>query len=398
MAFLINPNVERVLDPPTNETRGWVERREDNADLPVIDAAQAVPSYPPADLLTSHLAEQVQVSDTAFYTPILGIAPLREALAESLSAQYRSNITADHVAITCGGNHAYCMAIAALAGPGDEIILPEPFYFNHQMWFDLQGIGSRLLECRETADGLMPDLEELRGLIGARTRAVVLVTPNNPTGTVYSPEYLAELYDIARSSGIALVLDETYKDFLPDGVPPHGLFGDPDWGDTFVFLYSFSKVYSLTGYRVGALAGGRRFIDAVAKIADTLTICAPHVSQKAALFGLLHLSEWAGEKRRQLANRLDLLRDAFERHDPAFTLVSSGAFFGYVRHPYEGMRSLDVSHELFRQQSVLTWPGSFFGPNQENYIRLAFANAGDEDVEELVRRLSAMSDPRASRS
>ena len=393
MAFLINPNVDRVLDPPTNETRSWVERREHNADLPVIDAAQAVPSYPPADLLTSHLADEVQVPDTAFYTPILGIAPLREALAESLSAQYRSNITAEHVAITCGGNHAYCMAISALAGPGDEIILPEPFYFNHQMWFDLQGIGTRLLGCRETADGLMPDLDELRGMIGERTRAVVLVSPNNPTGTVYPPDYLAELYDVAQARGIALVLDETYKDFLPADVPPHGLFGDPDWGDTFVFLYSFSKVYSLTGYRVGALAGGRKFIEAVAKIADTLTICAPHVSQKAALFGLLNLAEWAGEKRRQLAHRLGLLREAFEHYDPAFTLVSSGAFFGYVRHPYAGMRSLDVSHDLFRQQSVLTWPGSFFGPNQENYIRLAFANAGDDDIKELVRRLADMPVP-----
>ncbi len=388
MAFSINPNVERMLDPPTNETRGWVERREFNSDLPVIDAAQAVPSYPPADLLANHLSAEVQVPETAFYTPILGISALREALAASVSEQYRASISPESIAITCGGNHAYCMAISALAGPGDEIILPEPFYFNHQMWFDLQGIGTRLLPCRETPDGLVPDLDELRAMIGDRTRAVVLVTPNNPTGTVYTPDYLAELYQVAKARSIALVLDETYKDFLPAGIPPHRLFDDPDWGDTFVFLYSFSKVYSLTGYRVGALAGGGRFIDAVAKIADTLTICAPHISQKAALFGLQNLSDWAAGKRDQLAGRLGLLKAAFERYDPSFKLVSSGAFFGYLRHPYEGMASLDVSRELFRQQSVLTWPGSFFGPNQENYIRLAFANADDADIDELVRRLS----------
>ncbi len=390
MAFSINPNVDRVLEPPTNETRGWVARREYNCELPIIDAAQAVPSYPPADALQAHLAEAVQMADTAFYTPILGIADLREELAESLSAQYGAAVSAEGVAITCGGNHAYCMAMMALAGPGDEIILPEPFYFNHQMWFDLQSIGTRLLPCRETADGVVPDLDELRAMITERTRAVVLVTPNNPTGTVYTPDYICELYTLARERGIALVLDETYKDFLPGGEPPHGLFLDPDWGDTFVFLYSFSKVYSLTGYRVGALVGGGRFIDAIAKIADTLTICAPHVSQKAALFGLRNLAGWTEEKRDQLNRRLGLLRRAFETIDPAFKLVSSGAFFGYLRHPFEGMKSLDVSRNLFRDQSVLTWPGSFFGPNQEQYVRLAFANAGDAEIDELVRRLSAM--------
>jgi hypothetical protein len=388
MAFSINPNVDRVLDPPTNETRGWVARREFNADLPVIDAAQAVPSYPPAEALQAHLAEQVKLADTAFYTPILGIAALREALAESINGQYEADVAADHIAITCGGNHAYCMAISALAGPGDEVVLPEPFYFNHQMWFDLQSIGTRLLPCRETADGLVPDLDELRAMIGERTRAVVLVTPNNPTGTIYAPHYLDELYTVAQGHGIALVLDETYKDFLPGGQPPHRLFSDPDWGDTLVFLYSFSKVYSLTGYRVGALAGGGRFIEAIAKIADTLTICAPHVSQKAALFGLRHLVEWTGDKRGQLNSRLAHLRRCFEHRDSAFKLISSGAFFGYVRHPFEGTASLDVSRKLFREQSVLTWPGSFFGPNQENYVRLAFANAGDAEIEELVRRLA----------
>ena len=391
MSFSINPNVDSVLDPPTNETRGWVERREYNADLALIDAAQAVPSYSPADELKQHLSEQVQTPETSFYTPILGLAALREALADSLSAQYGAELSADSVAITCGGNHAYCMAILALAGPGDEVILPEPFYFNHQMWFDLQSIRTKLLPCRETPTGLVPELDELGRMITRRTRAVVLVTPNNPTGTVYAPQYLSDLYSLAKSNGIALLLDETYKDFLPGDEPPHALFGDPDWGDTFVFLYSFSKVYSLTGYRVGALAGGRAFIDAIAKIADTLTICAPHVSPKAALFGLRNLSGWASEKRDQLNSRLGLMRRTFERHDPAFKLISSGAFFGYMRHPFDGTESLDVSRRLFREQSVLTWPGSFFGPHQEQYVRLAFANSGDAEIEELVRRLADVS-------
>ncbi len=388
MAFSINPNVDRVLDPPTNETRGWVERNEHNPDLPIIDAAQAVPSYPPSEELTAHLAEEVCRSDTSFYTPILGLTALREACAESLTSQYGSLIDASNIVVTCGGNHAYCMAITALAAPGDEIILAEPFYFNHQMWFDLQGITTRLLPCNETPEGLLPDLDAARALITDKTRAMVLVTPNNPTGTTYSPQYLAAAYDLARSRNMALVLDETYKDFLSVGTRPHDLFADPDWGETLVYLYTFSKVYSLTGYRVGALAGGQRLVGAIGKIADTLTICAPHVSQKAALFGLRNLGRWAEQKNADLQQRLTLLRETFLQIDPPFELVSSGAFFGYLKHPFAGSRSLEVSRRLFNEQSILTWPGSFFGPDQEQYVRMAFANAGHTEIEELVRRLS----------
>lgn len=389
MAFAINPHVARALAPPTNETSTWLAQGDYNRDLPLLDASQAVPSYPPADELIEHLAQQVRVPETAFYAPILGIPDLRQALAESLSGAYGADVPAENIAITSGGNHAYCMAILALAGPGDEVILPEPYYFNHQMWFDMQGIGTRLLACRETPDGLLPDVDEARALVGERTRAIVLVSPNNPTGTVYSPEHLAAFHELARQTGTALLVDETYKDFLPGGDSPHGLFGDPEWTETFVFLYSFSKVYSLTGYRVGALAGGPHFIEAVSKIADTLTICAPHIGQKAALFGLRHLDDWARAKRDQLTQRLDLLRSAFVRQEPDFKLVSSGAFFGYVTHPFETESSLEISHRLFRQMSLLTWPGTFFGPNQDRYIRLAFANSGPDDIVEIVRRLAS---------
>lgn len=389
MAFAINPHVARALAPPTNKTSAWLASGEHNHDLALLDASQAVPNYPPPDDLIEHLAQQIRVPETSFYAPILGIPALRQALAENLSTTYGADIAADNIAITSGGNHAYCMAILALAGPGDEVILPEPFYFNHQMWFDMQGIGTKLLACRETPDGLLPDIDEARAAVNERTRAIVLVSPNNPTGTVYSPEHLAAFYELARKTDTALLVDETYKDFLPGGDSPHTLFRDPQWSETFVFLYSFSKVYSLTGYRVGALAGGPHFIEAVSKIADTLTICAPHIGQKAALFGLQHLDGWAHQKRVQLTERLDLLRAAFERQSADFRLVSSGAFFGYMAHPFEGESSLEISHQLFKKMSLLTWPGTFFGPNQDRYIRLAFANSDPDDIAEIVRRLAS---------
>ncbi|MGI9415899.1 MAG: aminotransferase [Hyphomicrobiales bacterium] len=388
MAFAINPLVDRVLEPPTAETRSWVASGAYNRDLPLIDASQAVPNYPPAQELMEHLAEAALEPETAFYTPILGIEPLREALAADLSRGYGAAIDAGNVAITNGGNHAFCMALLALAAPGDEVILPSPFYFNHQMWFEMQGIAARSLPCRETAEGLVPEVEEAEALIGERTRAIVLVSPNNPTGTIYSAARLKGFYDLARRHGLALVVDETYKDFLPDGGAPHDLFREHDWQDVFVLLYSFSKVYSLTGYRVGALAGGDRFMAAIGKIADTLTICPPHIGQRAALYGLTHLRDWTEDKRADLLERQGVLRAAFSSHAPPFRLISCGAFFAYIDHPFGDRPSLDVARQLLADASLVTWPGSFFGPDQDRYIRLAFANARDDEIEEIVWRLT----------
>ncbi len=391
MAFCINPIIADVLDPPTGETRAWVEAGPRNSTLNVIDAAQAVPAYPPAEALRQHLSRIVQEPESAFYTPILGLSDLRKELAHDLSSEYHANINLEHVGIASGGNHAFCTAILALAAPGDNVILPEPFYFNHQMWFEMQGVDVQHLPCRETDRGMLPFATDAEALINPRTRAIVLISPNNPTGTIYSKEHIHSFYELARAHNLALIIDETYKDFLPTNEPAHDLFNEPDWEDVFVQLYSFSKVYSLTGYRVGSITAGGRLMAAISKIADTLTICAPRIGQEAALFGLRHLSEWRSQKNAELQARIAILHRAFAEHSPPFPLVSSGAFFAYVKHPFTGTPSLDVSRRLFDDLALLTWPGSFFGNGQEDYVRLAFANAGEADIEEMVRRLSTLS-------
>ena len=232
-------------------------------EKPLLDLAQAVPAYPPADALTAHLASAVRQPEMARYTPIVGRDDLRSALADALSDAYRGRVTRDHVAITAGCNQAFCLALMALAGPGDETILAAPSYFNYQMWLEMLGISPVYLPFRPERGGV-PDPADAAARITPRTRAIVLVTPNNPTGAIYPPEAIEGFHRLAREAGLALVLDETYRDFLPGDGPPHGLFARPDWDETLVHLYSFSKVYSLTGYRVGALAAGGGLLAEVA--------------------------------------------------------------------------------------------------------------------------------------
>ena len=145
--------------------------------------------------------------------------------------------------------------------------------------------------------------EEVAAVIDDRTRAIVLCSPNNPTGAIYPAHIIEGFYDLAKARGIALIIDETYKDFRSSPEPLHGLFAKPDWQDTFVQLYSFSKVFAMTGYRVGSIIAGAKVLAEAEKILDCMAICAPQISQRAALFGLAHLEDWKREKQRLMETR-----------------------------------------------------------------------------------------------
>lgn len=383
-SFPLNPLVEAVEAPPIAEAQKWAAGAAES----LLDTAQAIPAYPPAPELRSHLAGALERGDIHFYTDILGIPELRETLAGHMSAVYGGRIEPGQVGITAGCNQAFCMVMAALAGPGDEVILPVPYYFNHKMWLDMQGVRSRYLPCRADA-GRVPDPQEAAGLVGSRTRAIVLVTPNNPTGAVYPPAVIGAFRDLARARGIALILDETYKDFLPEAQPPHELFRDDDWQDNVIQLYSFSKAYSLTGHRVGSVIGSRDLLEAVEKVADCVAICPPHPAQIAALFGLQNLDAWREDKRRMMAERLATLREVFAGDGLRYELVSAGAYFAYVRHPFAGENAADVARRLARDHGVLSLPGTAFGPGQEDSLRMAFANLEADRIPELRGRLVA---------
>ena len=382
-----NPLVTSTEAPPIAEAWRWVEGRSFPADKPLIDLCQAVPGYPPAPALTAHLAEQVQAPDTARYTGIDGIPPLREALAARTGALYGAEVKADEVLIAAGCNQAFAIAVMTLARAGENVILPAPWYFNHKMTLDLLGIEARPLPLHES-NGLLPDPAEAERLIDANTRALVLITPNNPTGAIAPPETIAALYELCERRGIRLLLDETYRDF-PDwqGQAPHDLFRRPDWRRTLVHLYSFSKVYSLAGYRVGAVIADAAFQWNARKVMDCLAICAPNVGQKAALYGLEHLEPWVAEKRADIAARVAAFRKAMEDSGTGYRIASIGAYFAYVRHPFGDKPARDVAEGLARDHNILCLPGSMFGPGQDAYLRFAFANVDAAVMPEIARRL-----------
>jgi aspartate/methionine/tyrosine aminotransferase len=388
MRYRSNPLLAAVAEPPIAEAYGWIKGRQFPSDKPLIDVSQAVPGYPPPKELTDYLASRIGEPAMARYTEIEGLPDLRTVLAADIASRYGGTIDAGQVFITAGCNQAFCLAILALAGAGDEVILPLPYYFNHQMWLEMQSIRAVHLPFRPERGGV-PDPDDAAARVTDRTRAIVLVTPNNPTGAVYPPAVLAGFDRLARAKGLALVIDETYRDFLSTDAPPHDLFRDRTWDDTLVHLYSFSKVFCLTGYRVGAIACSRALGAEIAKAMDTIAICAPRIAQAAAIHGLRALGDWRRGNTAMMRDRLAALRAAFRRNDVGYELVSSGAYFAYVRHPFDDRPAAAVARRLADSQNLLCLPGTMFGQGQDAFLRFAFANVSAEAMPAIAERLAA---------
>jgi aspartate/methionine/tyrosine aminotransferase len=211
-----NPWLAAVEPSPIGETKRWVLGRTFPADRPLVDLSQAVPGYPPALELRRHLGELLLDQTMHGYTPSLGLPALRENYAAHLSHFYGAPIAPGEVGITSGCNQAFCLALLSLAKAGDQVILPRLHYFNHDMWLRMQGIEPVSLDFRPES-GAIPAAQDAASLIGPKTRAIVLISPNNPTGAAYPRETIHAFYKLARQRGIALILDETDKDFLPEG-------------------------------------------------------------------------------------------------------------------------------------------------------------------------------------
>jgi aspartate/methionine/tyrosine aminotransferase len=387
VTFRANPLVGAAATPPVAEVQAWIRGRTFPANKALLDLAQAVPSYAPAEALIRHVGDVAREPETALYSEILGTWKLREALAAHLGVDYRASVAPENVAITSGCNQAFCVAASALAGPGDEVILSVPYYFNHLMWLQMQGIEPVCLPFDAARPDRVP-LARVEEAVTPRTRAFVLVSPCNPTGAEFPAADIDALHGFLSSRGVSLIVDETYKDFRADAGPPHTLMATGAHArEGLVQLFSFSKAYSMTGYRVGAIACSRDLLTEIEKVLDCVAICPPRISQEAARYALGHLDDWRDAKAALMRERVEALRRAFACSNLKFQLVSSGAYFAYLRHPFPGRRARDVARELADRENILCLPGSFFGPGQEDYLRLAFANVESDRIPELVERL-----------
>ncbi|MBO1024759.1 aminotransferase [Ochrobactrum sp. SD129] len=383
---IINPLIDKLSAPPIPAVQAWA-RQYDGAHGPLIDLSQAVPGYPPHPDMLRFLGEAASSVAYAGYGPIEGETVLREAYARHVGNLYGAEIKAGNIHITSGCNQAFIAAIMCVAQSGDTVLATDPFYFNHQSSLEMLGIRSETMLCR-AENGFVPDIEDVLAALHKGVRALVLVSPNNPTGAIYPPQLLAQIYAACRDNGTWLLLDETYRDFLSDAdQAPHDLFKEVDWPSHLIQLYSFSKSFCIPGHRLGAIVAGAAMVANVAKVMDNLQICAARAPQIAVSRAIEPLQSWRDDNRKEIARRAEALRVSMS-NVAGWHVEAVGAYFAFVRHPYDGLSSVAVAEKLAKTTGIITLPGSFFGESQDAFLRFAFANVDVAGIEATAARLS----------
>lgn len=388
MTYQISPQIRQVHFPPISEVRSWLEEHSSTYDRPLVDLCQAVPDYPPPPELIDHLREKLLDPLTCRYSPDEGLPEVRESVSNWYRRRYTAAPKPAEICLTLGASQAFWLAMTVLCSAGDEVILQLPAYFDHPMGLQAMGVKPVYASYGQN-DGCLPDTDQIARLITPKTRAILLVTPSNPTGAVIPPEQLDELFELARSHRIALVLDETYNAFL-DG-PPHLLFAREGWEDTLIQLASFGKTFSLTGFRAGALIASEPFIHQALKAQDAMVVCQPRLTQHAVAYGCDHLDEWVADKCRMMQRRHDHFRLEFSsRASNPFRLDASGSFFAWIQHPWSNLTGRQAARRLVEEADLICLPGEVFGPGLERYLRLAFGNLHEDDIVAAVDRFALL--------
>ena len=318
------------------------------------------------------------------YGPVEGLKPLIQILEAKLERENNIFVRPQsRLVVTAGGNQAFMNAVLAIADPGDEFILPVPYYFNHEMAIVM---AAAMPVPVPTLPDLQLDIDAIAHAITPRTRAVVTVSPNNPTGAVYDEASLRAVNSLCRDRGVFHIHDEAYEYFTYD--VPHFSPGSIEGaaGHT-ISLYSLSKAYGMASWRVGYMVIPDTLWDAVNKIQDTLLICAPSVSQRAAVAALAVGRSYAAEKLAGLDGTRRRVHAALSAPGlPCEAPLSDGAFYFLLRVKTP-LSPMALTERLIREHRVAVIPGSAFGHTGPCSIRVSYGALDADTVAEGIGRL-----------
>jgi aspartate/methionine/tyrosine aminotransferase len=313
-----------------------------------------------------------------------GLPELRERLARKIAAENSLDLQGREIVFTAGSNMAFLNSVLAITDPGDEIILPSPYYFNHQMAIEMAGCRAIIVP---TDDDYQLDLPALERAITPRTRGIVTVSPNNPTGAMYSPSALAAVNNLCGRMGCYHLSDEAYEYFVYDAEEHFSPGSLPSAAPHTISLFSLSKAYAMAGWRCGYMIVPDALLMALKKIQDTNLICPPLVSQLAAIAALDSGRAWAMSRIAPLQSVRDLvLGELSNLGERCRFPCPQGAFYALVHLDTE-LPDHELVHTLIRDWGVAVLPGSTFGMHHGRYLRIAFGSLAANTVAEGIGRL-----------
>jgi aspartate/methionine/tyrosine aminotransferase len=352
-----------------------------------ISLGQGVVSYGPPSKAAQAIATFLANPDLHKYQDVQGIPELRAAIAHKLTTENHLHLYSDHqIVVTAGSNMGFVNALLAITQPGDEIILQTPYYFNHEMAIAMASCRAVLVP---TDENYQLQIEAIQAAVTPRTRAIVTISPNNPTGAVYPSEALWAVNALCQEHGIYHISDEAYEYFTYDGAE-HVSPARFDAGcQHTISLFSLSKAYGFASWRIGYMAIPAHLLEPIQKIQDTILICPPVVSQYAALGALSVGRGYCTEKlgaiaavRQSVLTSLQLLQD--------FCSVpkAEGAFYVLMKLKTD-LSAMTLTERLIKEHGVAVIPGTAFGMEQGCYLRVAYAALEMQTVREGCDRLVA---------
>ena len=365
----------------------------------VVSLAQGIPSFDTPEPIKSFVQQKIAEGECATYSLTPGLPPLRECIAESLLREGMHYDPDQEIIVSSGSIEAIAATLLTLTRPGDEIILPSPSYASYQEVVRIAGCTPRFAPLHEEQNFAFHE-EAFEACLSPHTRAILYCNPNNPTGTVFSEIETRALIALAERHDLFLIIDEAYKDFV---YTPEAYFSPAQVADVrqrIVRIFTFSKAYGMTGWRVGYLHSDARNVQEILKVHDALVTCAPVVSQYAALaaleYGHEHITSFrqAFKQRRDLTlTHLDQLSHVFDYQKP------EGAYFVFPRIKDVVVHARDsyaLAYDILEKVKVAVVPGIAFGPSGEAHIRLNFGRKPD-DITTAFERLTEYFSPAAAR-
>ncbi len=325
------------------------------------------------------------------YSSNYGVFALRQAIARKLLADNGASYDPDtEIIVTTGASEAIHLSLTALVSAGDEVLVPEPSWPNYRSVSTLIGARPVAVPLRE-ANGFQLDPDEVESLITPRTRVLVLVSPQNPTGAVLSRATLEAIAAVVERHGLLVLSDEIYEKLIYDGQRHVSFASLPGMRERTVTINGFSKAYAMTGWRLGYLAAPEAMVTPMVKIREYMTSCVTTFAQYGAIAALEGTQEPVAAMVREFARRRALVVEELNAMPGVSCLPPGGAFYAFPNVTSFGRPGAEIADYLLERAQVAVVPGSAFGEAGEGYLRLSYASSYESLVEALGRMREALS-------
>ena len=366
------------------------------AGRPVIGFGAGEPDFPTPDYIVNSAVEAAKVVANHRYTPAAGLPELRDAIVKKTKRDSNYEITSDQVLVTNGGKQAVYQAFASILDPGDEVILPSPYWTTYPECIKLAG-GVSVEVFADESQNYLVSVEQLEKVRTAKTKVLLFCSPSNPTGSVYSPEQVKAIGNWALANGLWVVTDEIYEHLLYDGATaPSICVAVPALADRTIIINGVAKTYAMTGWRVGWMIGPKDVIKAATNLQSHLSSNVSNISQRAAITALtgdlaaVHKMGEAFDRRRKLIVKLLNEIPGVSCPNPTGAFYVYPSVKGVLGKEIRGKRpktSAELATLILEEVEVAAVPGEAFGPS--GYLRFSYA-LGDEDIIEGIGRVKKL--------